>query len=72
MDENKIIRMANQIGEFFQSMPDHAEAVSGVVNHIRANWEPRLRSALKHHVETCGADDLLPIVKEALPKILAE
>lgn len=72
MDENKLIRMANQIGQFFQSMPDHSEAITGLVNHIRSSWEPRMRAAFKHHIETCGDEQLLPIVKEALPKILAE
>ena len=72
MNENKLITMANQIGSFFDSMPDRAEAITGVVNHIRASWDPRMRQGLKHHIETCGDNELLPIVKEALPRILAD
>lgn len=72
MNENKLITMANQIGEFFQSMPDRAEAITGMVNHIRASWDPRMRQGLKHHIDTCGDGELLLIVKEALPKILAD
>ena len=52
-------------------MPDRNEAITGIVNHIRATWDPRMRQGLKHHIETCGDSELLPIVKEALPRILA-
>lgn len=71
MNENKLVTMANQIGSFFDSMPDRDEAITGIVNHIRASWDPRMREGLKHHIETCGDSELLPIVKEALPRILA-
>lgn len=72
MNENKLITMANQIGEFFESMPDRAEAITGIVNHIRTTWDPRMRQGLKHHIETCGDGELHRIVKEALPRILAD
>ena len=41
MDVDNLIHMANRIGEFFQAMPDRAEAVDGVATHIRKFWEPR-------------------------------
>ena len=69
MNENKLITMANQIGAFFESMPDRAEAINGIVTHIRATWDPRMRHGLKHHIETCGDAELLPLVREALPRI---
>ena len=72
MDENKLIIMANQIGSFFESMPDRDEAITGIANHIRASWPPRMRQELKHHIATCGDNELLLIVREALPKILAD
>lgn len=71
MNESKLITMVNQIGSFFESMPDRNEAITGIVNHIRATWDPRMRQGLKHHIETCGDSELLPIVKEAMPRILA-
>ena len=71
MNESKLITMVNQIGSFFESMPDRNEAITGIVNHIRSTWDPRMRQGLKHHIETCGDSELLPIVKEALPRILA-
>lgn len=72
MNENKLITMVNQIGSFFESMPDRPEAINGISSHIRATWDPRMRQGLKHHIETCGDSELLPIIKEALPRILAD
>ncbi|RIK85272.1 MAG: formate dehydrogenase [Hyphomicrobiales bacterium] len=59
----KIVRMANQIGLFFQSKP-HREGVAGVAEHINKFWEPRMRRQFFEVVEA-GGDDLLPIVREA-------
>ena len=68
MDIEKLVRMANQIGTFFQAMPDHAEAVEGIAQHLQKFWEPRMRreflAALEAgHEETAG---LMPIVREAV------
>lgn len=68
MDIAKLVRMANQIGTFFQAMPDHAEALEGIALHLQKFWEPRMRreflAALEAgHEETAG---LLPIVREAV------
>ena len=46
MDNRNLIDMANRIGDFFESMPDHEEALTGVAEHIRRFWEPRMRRAL--------------------------
>ena len=46
MDNQNLIDMANRIGDFFESMPDHEEALAGVADHIRRFWEPRMRRAL--------------------------
>ena len=68
MEIAKLVRMANQIGTFFQAMPDHAEALDGIAQHIQKFWEPRMRRELlaalaSGHAETA---ELLPIVREAV------
>ncbi len=68
MDIEKLVRMANQIGTFFEAMPDHAEAVEGIAQHLQKFWEPRMRREFlgaldAGRVETAA---LLPIVKEAV------
>lgn len=59
----KIIRMANQIGVFFESKP-HAEGVAGIAEHINKFWEPRMRRQF-FEVMDAGGEGLRPIVAEA-------
>jgi len=66
MNIEHLVRMANRIGEFFQAMPDRAEALEGVAAHISKFWAPRMRAQLAQHLAEQGGAGLLPIVKEAL------
>ena len=66
MDVQNLVHMANRIGDFFASMPDHAEAVEGVANHIHKFWEPRMRRQMTAHIEQAGGEGLSPLVLEAL------
>jgi formate dehydrogenase subunit delta len=63
---NQLIKMANQIGDFHRSFPDHAEAVKGTAMHLRRSWEPRMRRALLAHVDATQGEGLAPIVMEAI------
>ena len=47
-----LIRLANRIGSFFESLPDRAEGIEGIANHIQKFWEPRMRIALLRFLET--------------------
>jgi len=69
MDVNSLIEMANQIGEFFDSMPDRDEALDGIADHIRRFWAPRMRLPLVQALDDPGLRaSLVPIVVEALEK----
>jgi hypothetical protein len=63
----RIVRMANQIGIFFESKP-HDEGVHGVAEHINKFWEPRMR---RHFFDVfdAGGEGLKPIVMEAAAQI---
>jgi formate dehydrogenase subunit delta len=37
----KLVYMANQIGDFFKSYP-HDQAVKGIKEHIHKFWDPRM------------------------------
>ena len=65
MNVEHLVKMANQIGAFFEAMPDRAEAVAGVANHLKRTWEPRMRAGLLAHVDH-GGNGLTEIVREAL------
>lgn len=66
MDALKLARMANQIGSFFASEPDHALAVEGVASHLRRFWDPRMRTQLLAWVDQTGGPALTPLVLEAV------
>lgn len=66
MDLQNLIRMANRIGEFFDAMPDRAEALDGVATHLRKFWDPRMRRELMAAVDAGQAEGLLPLVHEAV------
>ena len=51
--EDKLLRMANQIATFFRSYPEK-EAVAGVHKHIEAFWTPRMVSKLEAALPSFG------------------
>lgn len=70
MDDQNLIDMANRIGDFFDSMPDREEALTGIADHIRRFWEPRMRRALLATLDHPDANGIAmsDIVREALVK----
>jgi len=63
VQDEDLIRMANQIAAFFTPYSED-EAVKGVANHIAMFWEPRMRRQL--HAIAGSAKDLDPLVRRAL------
>ena len=66
MSPDKLVSMANQIGSFFEAMPDRGEARAAMAQHLRNYWDPRMRRALQHHLEAAGGAGLSPFALEAL------
>jgi formate dehydrogenase subunit delta len=71
MQIDSLIKMANQIGAFFNSYTDRELACREVASHLNKFWEPRMRRMIldyndKHRTLN---NELLPLVREAL-KIL--
>ena len=66
MEIDSLIRMATQIGAFFEAMPDRAEALEGISQHLERYWEPRMRRELLAHVEVHGSAGLNSLVAEAI------
>ena len=63
MTTNDIVRMANQISDFFQAYP-HDEAVRETANHLRNFWDPRMRAQLFAHLSK-GGEGLSGLALEA-------
>ena len=69
MNPANLIKMANQIGAFFEAMPDHEQAARDVASHILRTWEPRMRSHFLEHIAAAGEAELKVVVRDALPLI---
>ena len=65
MNIERLVRMANDIGNFFKSEPDHAAAVNGVATHLKRFWDPRMRKEIVAYVDGGGAG-LMDLVREAV------
>ena len=65
MNQQHLVRMANNIGDFFEAMPDRQEALDGIAGHIQRYWEPRMRQAMMAYINA-GGEGLSDIVREAI------
>lgn len=65
MNADHLGHMANQIGTFYESMPDRPEAMLDLVTHLKKFWDPRMRRALLEMVDT-GKHQLSPLVLSAV------
>ena len=69
MKLEKLIAMANQIGSFFEAMPDREQAVADVASHLKRSWEPRMRQQILASLGTADEARLKPLVREALQRL---
>lgn len=65
-----LVKMANDISNFFAGYPDHAAAVNGMVEHLSKFWEPRMRSAIIAHLNE-GGEGLSDLAKDAVRQLTA-
>ena len=63
-----LIRMANQIGDFFKSYPPE-EAVPQIATHIQKFWDPRMRKKILAHLAEHDGEGLKPLVLDAIRKV---
>ena len=69
MDTQNLIKMANQIGDFFGAWPDQDQARAEVAGHLRRFWDPRMRRQLCDHVRATGGTGLTEIVIAAVAEL---
>ena len=61
---DKLVRMANQIGDFFGPMDEEA-ATRGVANHLKRFWTPKMISEIIGYVDS-GHTGLNPAAAQAV------
>jgi formate dehydrogenase subunit delta len=66
----KLVKMANQISQFFVGQGDEASAVAGVIDHIKKNWPAAMRAALVRHAHSDGKG-LSPLARQAALRLEA-
>jgi formate dehydrogenase subunit delta len=65
VNNDNLVRMVNQIGAFFETMPDRAEALEELAMHLKKFWDPRMRKALLELMESNGGDGISDVVRRA-------
>lgn len=68
MDDRKLVRMANQIAEFFEAWPDADAAAAEVASHLRRYWTPAMRNRLIERIKA-GDDNARSSVRRAVAQL---
>ena len=63
--DERLVQMANDIGNFFRAEPKREDAIAGIANHIARFWTKSMRRKLAAHGEA-GLDEL---PREALRRL---
>lgn len=69
MDVERLVAMANDIGNYFASEPDREAGINGIANHLVKFWDPRMRTQIIAHLADGGAG--LSDISKAAVEILA-
>ena len=66
MDMENLVKMANQIGDFYASYPDQQEASREIAGHLKKFWAPRMRSQLLDFVDRQHGEGLSAILLSSI------
>ncbi len=67
MRDDTLVRMANQIADFFAPYPED-EAVAGVADHMKKFWDPRMRAGMFAALDRVKGD-LRPLAVKAIERL---
>jgi formate dehydrogenase subunit delta len=70
MSIEHLVEMANDIGHFFASEPQRADAIEGIAGHIQKFWDPRMLRHIVAHLKN-GGDGLDELPREAVSRLKA-
>ena len=65
MNVDRLVAMANDIGNFFGGEPQPQERIAGVRHHLERFWDPRMRRQIRSYVDG-GGTGLLDHVRAAV------
>ena len=68
MNTNTSVEMSNQIGHFFDSMPERDQPTLDIAMHLKRFWAPSMRRRLLEQAGQQGAAHLRQIVRDAISR----
>lgn len=71
MHSEYLVRMANDIGNFFAAEPDKEQAARNVQAHLKRYWDPRMRAQIVAYYRA-GGEGLEGIVRAAVAALADE
>ena len=71
MDTEKLIKMANQIGDFFEANPNEEEAMLEIGSHLNKFWNSVMIKSIVAHVQQHQGAGLHPKVIAAIQQHVA-
>lgn len=71
METEKLIKMANQIGDFFEAYPNEDEAKKEIANHLHKFWNSVMIASIVSHVNEHEGAGLHPRVMQAIRQHIA-
>jgi formate dehydrogenase subunit delta len=66
-----LVKMANDIGDFFRAEPVREDAIAGIANHIAKFWTKRMREKINAHLKQHGDSGLDELPHESLRRLAA-
>jgi formate dehydrogenase subunit delta len=69
MNIDLLIKMTNEIGEFFAGTAAPAEATRAVATHLRRYWEPRMRAQIISYCEQRNGAGLSDLGRAAVAQL---
>jgi formate dehydrogenase subunit delta len=71
MKIDALIKMANQIADFFEGEAG-ADAPAAVASHLRRYWEPRMRKDMIAHYDLNGGEGLDEVALKGVALLAAD
>jgi formate dehydrogenase subunit delta len=71
MNIDLLIKMTNEIGDFFVGTTDAQQAARDVANHLRRFWDPRMRRQMLSYYEQRQGAGLSEVARNAVALLAA-
>lgn len=72
MNIELLVKMANEISQFFATESAPAQAANDVATHLRRFWEPRMRRQIVSYYEEQRGEGLDDLARQAVALLAGE